>query len=395
MRHPKIAIIGARGFGRYGGFETFVGELVPRLEGRGYEIYCSSERNEAGDNPPTMFGSTVVYFPMRFPHNYTLRKMFENLYDWYFVSKCTLSPRCDLIYCLGTLSGISLIIPKIFGATSIVNVDGLEWKRAKLSALERALLKFYFIISCWLSTIIVVDNRQLFPYIPRRLRKKAVFLPYGVSCIAPPKWERELISEYAKDSDSNINPNDYWLVVARLEPENNIHTIIEGYLSSQSTKPLVIVGDFTSLKFKTALDKMLTRVPKEKKVLMVGSIYNKRVLDMLRFYCIAYLHGHSVGGTNPSLLEAMGAGNLVIAHDNPFNREVGGDAALFFRESTDLASLLRGIERDMKESSGLKRAAQNRAFEDYEWEKVADSYNNMFLKVLDEEPYPQRSRQPR
>jgi rhamnosyltransferase len=384
MSRPKVAIIGARGFGKYGGFETFVSELVPRLEGRGYEIYCSSERNETGDNPSTVFGSTVIYFPLRFPHNYTLRKVFENLYDWYFVSKCTLSPRCNLIYCLGTLSGLSLIIPKIFGVTSIVNVDGLEWKRAKLSSLERALLKFYFIISCWLSTSIVVDNRQLTQCIPNGLKKKAIFLPYGVSCIAPPRWERELISEYTKVPDSNINPNDYWLVVARLEPENNIRTIIEGYLSSESTKPLVIVGDFTSLKFKTVLDNLLTRVPKEKKVLMVGSIYNKKILDMLRCYCLAYLHGHSVGGTNPSLLEAMGAGNLVIAHDNPFNREVSGDTALYFREPTDLASRLREIERETKEFSGFKRAAQKRAFENYEWEKVADSYNSMFLKALDQ-----------
>jgi len=383
MSRPKVAIIGARGFGKYGGFETFVGELVPRLEGRSYEIYCSSERNETGDNPSTRFGSTVLYFPIRFPHNYTLRKVFENLYDWYFVSKCTLSPRCNLVYCLGTLSGFSLIIPKIFGVTSIVNMDGLEWKRAKLSPLERALLKFYFIISCWLSTSIVVDNRQLTQYIPSGLKKRVIFLPYGVSSIAPPRWERELILEYTKKSDSNINPNDYWLVVARLEPENNIHTIIDGYLRSQSTKPLVIVGDFTSLKFKTVLDNLLTRVPTEKKVLMVGSIYNKRILDMFRCYCLAYLHGHSVGGTNPSLLEAMGAGNLVIAHDNPFNREVSGDTALYFREPTDLASRLREIEQDPEGFSELRSAARNRAFKNYEWEKVADSYDSMFLKALD------------
>jgi rhamnosyltransferase len=384
MSRPKVAIIGARGFGKYGGFETFVGELVPRLEGRSYEIYCSSERNETDDNPSTMFGSKVIYFPTRFPHNYTLRKVFENLYDWYFVSKCTVSPRCDLVYCLGILSGLSLIIPKIFGVTSIVNVDGLEWKRAKLSFLERSMLKFYFVISCWLSSNIVVDNSQLIQYIPTRFKKKVIFLPYGVSRIEPPRWEHELISEYTKGSDSEINPNDYWLVVARLEPENNIQTIIEGYLSSQSTKPLVIVGDFTSLKFETILDNLLTRVPKEKKVLMVGSIYNKRTLDMLRCHCFAYLHGHSVGGTNPSLLEAMGAGALVIAHDNPFNREVSGDTALYFREPTDLASCLKDIERDTKEFSGLKRAAQKKAFDNYEWGKVADSYNDMFLKALDQ-----------
>jgi rhamnosyltransferase len=117
---------------------------------------------------------------------------------------------------------------------------------------------------------------------------------------------------------------------------------------------------------------------------MVGSIYNKRILDMLRCHCFAYLHGHSVGGTNPSLLEAMGAGALVIAHDNPFNREVSGDTALYFREPTDLASCLKDIERDTKEFSGLKRAAQKKAFDNYEWGKVADSYNDMFLKALDQ-----------
>ena len=128
-RSLRIAVIGARGFNNYGGFETFVGKLGPGLVEKGYEVFCSQEKNVDEAGRELTGGVKLIYFPLNFPKNYVLRKLFENLYDWYFVVKCTLSLRCDVIYCLASLSGIAMILPRLYRRITFINIDGLEWRR--------------------------------------------------------------------------------------------------------------------------------------------------------------------------------------------------------------------------------------------------------------------------
>ena len=352
----KIAIIGARGIGNYGGFESVVSELGPALVDRGYTVYCSCEKSKNGEETSEYLGVKKIYFPFRPPSNYTLRKVFEIFYDIYFTIKCSFF--CDIIYALGIGTSISLIVPRLFRRISIVNVDGLEWRRSKFSLMEKILLKAMFLMCCTLSNIIIVDNSNLINYINKKYHKKIIFIPYGVNMPRFVSWdENKLLSSTILKNNYKISPNKFWLVVARLEPENNIHIIVEGFVKSKSSMPLVIIGDFTSDSYKRKVNDIISHT--NNKVLFLGSIYDIDLLNMFRQNCFAYIHGHSVGGTNPSLLEAMIMRNIIIAHDNEFNREVGDNTILFFKDVNDFKHKIKYIETNFEKFVKFKDDAKS------------------------------------
>ena len=381
MKPQKIAIVGARGIGNYGGFETFISELAPRLVNSGFEVYCSCEKNSAEDLPDFYKGVKLVYFPIKMPYNYLLRKIFEILYDIYFNLFCSLHLKCDVIYSLGVGASIFVLFPRLMGKKSIVNVDGIEWKRSKFSFIERTILKLMFNIAIICANRVVIDNKSLLTYIDEKYHKKTIYIPYGVNNFEMSIWDERRLHRYLHDN-FRIFAGSYWLVVARLEPENNIHIILEGYLKSKSTRPLVVIGDYTSKSYKKAIYKILEN-DKEGRILMVGAIYNdKNLLDMLRQNCFAYIHGHSVGGTNPSLLEAMSMKNIIIAHDNEFNREVCGENALYFKDAEELKERIESIEKMPEKYANMKDEAYNRIIKNYSWEKIINDYLYLFNNIM-------------
>lgn len=375
----KIAIIGARGIGNYGGFESAVSELGPSLVKRGYTVYCSCEKSENEEKIPEYLGVKKLYFPIKPPSNYTFRKVFEIIYDIYFIIKCSFF--CDIIYTLGCGASIFLLFPRLLGKLSIVNIDGLEWKRSKFSLIERVLLKVMFSISFISSNVLIIDNKSLIRHINKKYHKKVVFVPYGVKIPLFAPWDKNKsnISTILK-SNCNILSNKFWLVVARLEPENNIHMIINGFLKSKTSMPLLIIGDFTSDSYKKKVYDLTSN--SSNKVLFLGSIYNVDILNMFRQNCFAYIHGHSVGGTNPSLLEAMAMKNIVVAHDNEFNREVGEKNILYFKNFSDLSDRIKEIESNYNKYLEYKDYSQKRVSDNYSWEKIVDEYDCLFKKLL-------------
>jgi len=379
MNGVTIGIVGARGINNYGGFETVVGEIAPRLVSRGHRVYCSSESQAKETKSAIYRGVELRFFPFLFPHNYTLRKLFEILYDWYFVLLFSFVNRCDVIYCLGLGSGPVILLSRITGTRAISNIDGLEWRRQKFTSLERSLLKGIFATTSFLfAETIVIDNMMLLEYIPGRFRNKTVYITNGVGETDLIPWNHSTIDHYSNGHESDIPDNRYFLVVARLEPENNIHTIVQGFMKGDSRIPLVIVGDFVSLEYERTVKHLASQESKTNKVFFFGAIYNKEHLDMLRCHCFAYIHGHSVGGTNPSLLEAMSAKCLVIAHDNPFNREVCGDSALFFDSASDLSRRLNDVGRSVFALQGMKELALKRVRDRYNWETIAENCDDLF-----------------
>ena len=159
---------------------------------------------------------------------------------------------------------------------------------------------------------------------------------------------------------------------------NNIHLIVEAYREAKTQMPLVLVGDFSTSDFAMRIREMVSSSPRRSGIIFTGSIFNQPLLAMLRCHSAAYIHGHSVGGTNPSLLEAMSCGNLIIAHDNPFNREVVGEAALYFRSSGDLSQTLDRLNAKSSELEDLGRMAKLRAQQKYRWEDVVLAYDKLF-----------------
>jgi rhamnosyltransferase len=378
-RKIKLAIIGARGIGNYGGFETVVSELAPRLVERGYVVYSSCEKSGNEEQLKEYKGVKLIYFPIKPPANYTLRKIFEIIYDIYFITKCSLF--CDVVFALGIGGGIFLFVPRLFGKVSIVNIDGLEWKRSKFDALEKALLRILLAFSFTSATFIGVDNKCLKNYINPRYHRKVIYVPYGVSPHEYIPWDgNKLIRYFNKKDVLKISPGKFWLVVARLESENNIHIIIEAFTKAKIQQPLVIIGDFTSNKCRDEIYKMITDSELDN-IILLGSVYNIDILDMLRQNCFAYFHGHSVGGTNPSLLEAMIMKNIIIAHDNEFNREVGGDTIFYFSDAEELAELIKSIENNYSKYSKLKQITFSRVSLNYSWNKIIDKYDSLFKLI--------------
>lgn len=377
MSGGKLAIVGARGVGHHGGFETVVAELAPRLSDRGTAVYCSSRTSEGDHTAESFKGVRIMNFPLVFPKSYSIGKLFEVLYDSYFVIKARIGLGCDTVYCLGVASGFTLLLTKFCRGSTAVNVDGLEWRREKFGTVTRLFLWMSFLACCLGCDRIVLDNNALIEHVPKRFRRKIVCITYGVVPV-----DCSAASETALLTGKVVlERGGYWLVVARLEPENNIHRIISAYLASGTRRPLVVVGDCSSPSYKESLESLARRSEGEKRVVMPGSLYDRARLDALRCNCFAYIHGHSVGGTNPSLLEAMSARNLVICHDNPFNREVASDTALYFSDEQTLVEVLDRVERDWSTFSDLQDRARRRVEDNHGWDDIVIQHDRLFSEM--------------
>ena len=374
----RLAIVGARGIGNYGGFETVVSELAPRLRQFGCDVSCTHEIPEGNKRLEEYKGVQIAYFPLRFPKNYAMRKVFEILYDWYFALRFSFGTRCDIVYFLGTGVGPCLFLVKFSGSKSIVNIDGVEYQRAKYNLVEKSLVRLLFATSYRWADWLIVDNTQLIQIIPGPYRSKTRFITNGVRFIEDVAWNDDLIRELLGENDYRLQPDQYWLVVARMEPENNVHTIIEGYAKSKGCLPLVIVGSPSSPKYGEFVKRICENLAPNKKVLLLGSVFDQSALGMLRRHCLAHVHGHSVGGTNPSLLEAMAAKNIVIAHDNDFNREVCAETAFYFKDAESLGKILDQVETGGCNCQDFGNKAYDRVTKNYNWDQIAEEYRTLF-----------------
>lgn len=372
----KIAIIGSRGIpAKYGGFETFVDEISKRLVAKGYEIHVSCE---GGITPKIReyYGVYLFYFPLK-PF---CRVIYETIYDIYCLIKS--SYMCDYIYMLGYGAGFSFFIPKLFRKKLFVNVDGIEWRRDKYNKIEKLILYLNEIFAVHLADVIIADSIEIKKYIESKHGKSAVYISYGVEQPHIELWDSSKLKQISSANNlTSLERNSYYLVVARLEPENNIHTMIEGFLLSNTTKRLVIVGNFLNQKYELSIKKIITELNGHDRIILTKGIYKKDLLNMLRQNCFAYIHGHSAGGTNPSLLEAMVMKNIIIAHDNEFNREVGSNTILSFRDKFDLKTCIENIEDNPSIYLRLKSNAYQRVLTCYSWEDIAQEYNALFKSV--------------
>jgi rhamnosyltransferase len=380
----KIAIIGCRGIpAKYGGFETFAQGLTENLVKNGYDVTVSCEYEPLESRKEDYNGAKLDYFPVKPPKNYFLRKVYENLSDIYFLIK--LSRKHQLIYFLGIEVGMFLFIPKIFNRQSqvLVNIDGVMWQRSKFNLLERWLLKINHDLATLFADNVIVDAQAMKNYVDEKYLNKTTYLSYGIDIPKRITWNSDILELLKADTSIKISPGNYYLVVARLEPENNIHTIIDAFTQSEIDIPLLVVGDFTSEDYKGEIESIAKDCAKPG-VVFLGSIYNQKLLNMLRQNCCAYIHGHSVGGTNPSLLEAAISRNIIMAHDNPFNREVCGTSAVYFKNEIDLSRKIKSVYKHRQSYLKLKDDVYHRVKNNYLWEKITAGYLSLFQKISQE-----------
>ena len=373
----KIAFISTRGIpNNYGGFEQFAEYISVGLAKRGHEVTVYSpkfhpykEDNYKGVrikhiySPETWMGSSVGSF----------------FYDFASLKDALKKEDFDIIYEAGYTSIIPAYIwfnvKKRKRPIFTTNMDGLENKRSKFSPMVRCFLDWEEKMAVKYSHYLIADNMGIHDYYKEKYGKESKFLAYGADIHSD--FNEKILAEFG------LQANSYYIIVARLEPENNIEAVIKGYIASNenSRKPLVIVG-----KTNTPHGKYLVKeYGNHHSVRFLGGIYDFNKLNSVRHFSFAYFHGHSVGGTNPSLLEAMASECFIIANDNVFNKAVLKENAFYFKDSTDVQNLLNNIYYFIGENR-LKFLRNNlqEIKNEYSWEHLIDEHEKYFYWLLEQ-----------
>lgn len=358
---PRLAILGSRGIpAAFGGFETFAEQLAVHLVQLGWEVTVFCETTQAY-RLREYKGVQLRYVPT--PRLVGIRSL------WFDSIGVLLALRgYDTVYMLGYHAAFIFVLPHLLNSNFWVNMDGLEWRRTKWSPIVRRYLKSMEFVALRLAPHIVADAhgiaehlRDVYP----ASHSKIHVIAYGTFPVSHPPDPGTL--------PFPLLPGRYYLVVCRFEPENHVLEIIRGFLQSKSPYRLVLVGDDTvCTPYVRALRKLSSDT-----VRFLGTIFDRDALTALRYHCRAYLHGHSVGGTNPSLLESMACANVILAHDNPFNREVTSNLCFYFGNSHDISTLIQHLERE-GDPSGIGMQLARRAANHYDWRDIAEAYHRTF-----------------
>ena len=363
----KIAILGTRGIpNNYGGFEQFAEYLSVGLVKAGYDITVYSPK----DHPYKEKSYKGVHIIRKLnPHQIIGHSASNFIYD-YLCLQDAVKKDFDIILELGLItSALSIIFCRHRGKVIATNIDGLEWKRLKWNKLVQKITKTLEKYGVQHSDYLIADNTAIQEYIYDEYNRQSEFISYGAVDIKAPRTD--CLIEYG------LKANNYLLSIARLEPENNLEMMFDGYISSGIQIPYFVVGNHL-----TNYGNFLKDQYRNTKIIFLGGIFNKEDLDNIRYYSKYYLHGHSVGGTNPSLLEAMAANTFIIAHDNQFNKSVLNKNAYYFNNSNELAALLKNNEI-IKDKKVFSQNNINVIDKRYRWPIIIDQYKSYFKRILD------------
>lgn len=371
----KIAFVSTRGIpNNYGGFEQFAEYISVGMAQRGHEVVVYSPKFHPYQestykgvrikhiySPETWMGSSVGSF----------------FYDFASLRDALKKEDFDIIYEAGYTSIIPAYIwfnvKKRKRPIFTTNMDGLENKRSKFSPMVRRFLDWEEKMAVKYSHYLIADNMGIHDYYKEKYGKESKFLAYGADI--HDDFKAEYLEEFGLKSE------EYYILIARLEPENNIVMAIEGYLHSKENgrRPLIVVGKTNTPHGKELVEKY----GNERNVEFVGGIYDFKKLDSVRHFSKAYFHGHSVGGTNPSLLEAMAAGCFIFAHDNIFNRAVLKENAFYYPSADKVTEYFNRIDT-IAEGSKIQYTARNIEVirNEYSWESLIDKHEKYFYWLL-------------
>ena len=283
----------------------------------------------------------------------------------------------DIMLVTNVANSLHCIIPRCFGKKVAINVDGVEWRRSKWSQLGR---KYFYLNARLAGTIcpdgVITDAVAMQKIYFEEFGTRSVSIAYGANLET--STDPSVLQRYG------LKPFQYYLVASRLVPENNAGLIVKGFEQSKTERLLVIAGDAN---YRSEFVDSLKRT-RDPRVIFLGHVDNSDHVKELHCNCFAYIHGHSVGGTNPALLKALGYGNCVLALDNPFNREVIEDCGILFgNDPSDLAKHLDRIESFPEEAASYRRKAPSRILVEYTWDHITDQYEDYFeRRVRGEKP---------
>lgn len=371
MAHAEnsVLILGTRGVpANHGGFETFAQRFALFLVDRGWNVtvYCQEDVDKVVkpfiEDKWRGVNRIRVQVAGSGP-----RATLE--FDWLCVRDAAKRPGLCLV--LGYNTGFLIPYLRLRGRKVLTNMDGIEWRRPKWNRAIRAWFWVNERIAVWSSHRLVADHPAIAAHLATRgSAKSTVVIPYGGDPVyqAPERPARDL----------GLTPGRYLISIARIEPDNNILTLVEAFSRARRDAKLVVLGD---LREDNPYHRSV-RAAASDEVVFPGGLYDPHITRSLRFHCRAYLHGHIVGGTNPSLVEALWAGNAVVAHDNVYNRWTAGDAALFFNDTAACEDALARILRDDVLVRRLSTAARARAQAAFRWTDVCFAYERECQALL-------------
>ncbi len=363
----RIAITGSRGIpNNYGGFEQCAEHLAVLLVQAGHDVsvYSPSYHEYKQDH---FNGVRIV---RQWNPEKEIGTAGNFIYD-YSCMRHALKERCDILLVLGYTTA-SVFFPLLRKQKSILvtNMDGLEWKRDKWSSLVKKLAKWFESLGAKYSDHLVSDNREIRNYLLSEYGKDSTFIAYGAELFDTP--DDSILSQY------QVQARCYDLLVARLEKENNIETILDGIVLTGVKTPFLVIG-----KYQSAYGQYLKEKYKSwPDIRFMGGIYNLEHLNNLRWFGRYYFHGHSVGGTNPSLLEAMASGAYILSHNNLFNRDVLGEHSWFFSNPDEVAALLNNTKLLEEKRELFVHTQREKIRQEYNWKKIAGQYEAVFTKLL-------------
>ncbi len=360
----KIGILGTRGIpNNYGGFEQFAADLSLGLVAKGCDVSVYNSHN----HPYQEAEWKGVHIIHKNDPEFKLGTAGQFLYDLHCI-KDSRKRNFDIILQLGyTSSSVwGRFLPR--KSKIITNVDGIEYSRGKYSPAVKTFLKYAEKLAVKFSDRLVADSEIIKKHFKDKYHVEPYFIPYGADIFENPD-----VSQIVK---SGLEPNKYFLLIARLQPDNNIEPIIKGVLNSKSPYPLLVVGNYDNA-YGTYLKKKYTG----QNIRFEGGIFNMDFLNNLRYFSGIYFHGHSAGGTNPSLLEAMASSALICAHDNPFNKSVLQGNAFYFSDEEDVSKLIGSKpKKELFNQFIDKNLLQIK--EQYNKQKIIDDYYSLFKNEL-------------
>ena len=373
----KIAFVSTRGIpNNYGGFEQFAEYISVGLAQKGHEVTVYSPHYHPYQERD--------YKGVRIKHVYSPEKWMGGsigsfFYDYACLKDALRKENFDIIYEAGYTSIIPAYIR--FNVKDIkrpiftTNMDGLEYKRTKFNKWVQKYVFWEERMAVKHSHYLIADNMGIKDYYKEKYGKESKFLAYGANIYD--NYNPEYLKEYG------LEQNNFYIIIARLEPENNIDMAIDGYLASEQygKRPLVVVGKTNTPYGK----KLVKKYGKDNNIKLLGGIYDFDKLNSIRHFSYAYFHGHCVGGTNPSLLEAMASDCFIFSHDNVFNRSVLRDNAIYYQSAEDVTKLLNGVDdivTNNKEDFISKNLDAIR--NEYSWEKLVDEHEQYFKWMLED-----------
>ena len=380
----NVFIIGSKGIpANYGGFETFVDELVTRQKNTDikYHVACLSDNDRETEyhgahcfnvKVPNIGPAKAVYYDLA-ALKYCVKYIKENKIDnaIVYILACRIGPFVNKY-----VKQLHKLNCKVY-----VNPDGHEWKRAKWNYFIRKYWKLSEKLMVKHADLLICDSKNIEKYIQEDYKQyspKTTFIAYGADTSKSTLKDNDekLLNWY---KEKGVQAKEYYLVVGRFVPENNYETMIKEFMKSNTKKDFVLITNVEQNKFYETL-KNETHFDQDKRIKFVGTVYDQQLLKKIRENAYGYLHGHEVGGTNPSLLEALATTDLNLLLDVGFNQEVGEDGAVYWnKEEGNLSALINRLENiSSNQLNGLSTKAKQRIDSEYSWDYIVRKYEELF-----------------